>query len=99
MKSHTAVVHKDTIYLFGGENSPINSTNLIFAYCVESKKWEKIKPNIAIPKVDSHSAVVFEDKMFVYGGYIPEKATYMTTMFGFDFEKKAWEVCYEGGKE
>ena len=37
--------------------------------------------------------------MIVYGGYIPEKATYMTNMYAFDFEKKTWEVFYEGGKQ
>ncbi len=47
--------------------------------------------------MDSHSAVVLDDKMIVYGGYIPEKATYMIDMYLFDLEKKTWEVLYRGG--
>ena len=36
--------------------------------------------------------------MVVYGGYVPEKANYMTSIYAFDFEKKTWEVYFEGGK-
>jgi hypothetical protein len=99
LKSHSAVVHKDILYLFGGEITPINSSNLIFAYDIPQAKWQKIRPNLDVPKVDSHSAVVFEDKMLVYGGYIPEKATYLTDMYAFDFNGKTWEVYYQGGKD
>jgi N-acetylneuraminic acid mutarotase len=85
--------------LFGGELSPINSSNIIFRYDIAKESWQKISPNIDVPKVDSHAAVVFEGKMLVYGGYVPDKATYMTDIYAFDFEKQSWEVYYKGGKD
>jgi N-acetylneuraminic acid mutarotase len=47
------------------------SSNLVFAYDIKTDKWSKIQPNIDVPKVDSHSAVLSAQKMYVYGGYIP----------------------------
>lgn len=37
--------------------------------------------------------------MLVYGGYIPNKAIYMTDMYSFDLEKMSWELFYKGGTE
>jgi N-acetylneuraminic acid mutarotase len=56
----------------------------VFAYNIKSNQWAKIKPNIEIPKVDSHSAVLSGQKMYVYGGYISEKAIYLTDIYAFD---------------
>lgn len=97
LKSHTAVVYKDAIYLFGGEISPINSNNLTYRFDIASSKWEKIEPNIDLPKVDSHSAVIVDDQMLVYGGYIPEKAQYMSDMYAFDLEKHTWQLYHRKG--
>jgi hypothetical protein len=36
--------------------------------------------------------------MYVYGGYIPDKAAYMTDMYVFDFGLKKWELFYKGGQ-
>lgn len=90
LKSHTAVIYGATIYLFGGEKSPIVGNNIVFAYDIKGDKWSKIGPKIDVPKVDSHSAVVDGQKMYVYGGYIPEKANYLSDMYSFDLETKKW---------
>ena len=46
------------------------------------------KPKIAnadkIPKVDSHCACLIDSKMYIYGGYIPEKAQYMKNIYCLD---------------
>lgn len=89
------MLHGSTIYLFGGEKSPINSNNLVFAYDIPNNQWSKIKPNIDVPKVDSHSAVVIGGKMYVYGGYIPEKASYLKDVYAFDIETNKWEIFYK----
>jgi hypothetical protein len=54
-------------------------------YDFVTKAWKSHKPNIKIPKIDSHSAVVCGSKMYIYGGYIPEKATSMSDVLAFDF--------------
>ena len=33
--------------------------------------------------------------MYVYGGYIPEKAVYMNDIYTFDFETRKWEVHHK----
>lgn len=68
----------------------MNSNNLTFCYDIPSNKWTKIQPNIEVPKVDSHAIVQTDGKMYVYGGYIPGKANYMTEIYAFDLEKKTW---------
>ena len=71
LKSHTAIVYGSSIYLFGGEINSMLSNNLIYVYNIDTNKWSKIESNITVPKVDSHSAVAVQGKMYVYGGYIP----------------------------
>lgn len=93
------MVYGSTIYFFGGEKSPIVSNNLVFAFDIIKGVWTKIKPNIEnVPKVDSHSAVVYGQKMYIYGGYIPEKATYLSDMYAFDLETHKWELFYKSEK-
>ena len=50
------------------------SSNSVFVYDFVSKIWKEVKPNIDIPRVDSHCAIVHENLMYVYAGYIPENA-------------------------
>lgn len=33
--------------------------------------------------------------MYVYGGYIPEKASYLKDVYAFDIETKKWEIFYK----
>jgi hypothetical protein len=35
-----------------------------------------------------------ENKMYVYGGYIPEKAEYMRDIFCLDLDKWEWELVF-----
>lgn len=59
------------------------------------KGWRSIKPNIDIPKLDSHCSTVHENKMYVYGGYMSEKAKYLQNVLAFDFITNTWEVFYK----
>lgn len=74
----------------------MNSNNLVFVYEIGKDSWRKVKPNIDVPRVDSHSAVVIDNKMYVYGGYIPEKASYLIDMYAFNLDLKTWEIIYKG---
>lgn len=57
-----------------------------------------IPPNIEIPKLDSHGAVVFEKSMFVFGGYICSNAKYSNTIYRFDLVTEKWEVYHQHQK-
>ena len=36
--------------------------------------------------------------MYVYGGYISDKAEYLKDIYCFDLVNHTWEVTYKGGK-
>jgi len=72
----------------------MHSNNCVFCYSIKDDTWSKIVPNIAVPKVDSHASVVWDGKIYVYGGYIPEIATFMTDIYAFSFNTKTWELYY-----
>ena len=59
--------------------------------------WKEPKVSgVSVPKVDSHTATVVDSKMYVLGGYIPEKAENMKNIYSLDLEKYEWELVYEG---
>ena len=72
---------------------------MTYRYDIHTTKWSKFEPNIDVPKVDSHSAVVVGDQMLIYGGYIPEKAQYLADMYAFDLEKHTWQLYHRKGEE
>jgi N-acetylneuraminic acid mutarotase len=75
----------------------MNNNNYVFVYSIKDDTWSKIVPNIALPKVDAHTSVLWEGKIYVYGGYIPEIATFMTDIYAFSLDKNTWELYYKGG--
>ena len=98
LKSHTAVTYKVNLFLFGGQVSTNLSNNIVYVYDFITKNWKSVVPNIAVPRVDSHCAAVIGSKMYVYGGYISDKAEYMKDIYAFDLQNFTWEVVYTSGK-
>jgi N-acetylneuraminic acid mutarotase len=84
--------------LFGGEYQTDLSNNHIYCFDFVSKNWKKIPSKADIPKVDSHCAVVVENKMYVYGGYDSDKAEYFLDVLSFNFDNLSWEIVYKGSK-
>ncbi len=97
LKSHTAVSHKETMYLFGGERGTSLGNNILYKYDFIAKTWNSVAPSNDVPKLDSHSAVAIDGKMYVYGGYMCEEAENMRDILSFDFETSKWEVVYKAG--
>jgi N-acetylneuraminic acid mutarotase len=84
--------------LFGGEKATGISSNLVYIYDTITKNWSCVVPNIDVPKLDSHSALVVGEKMMVYGGYISDKAEYLKDIYAFDLNNHTWHVAFRGGK-
>ena len=63
-----------------------------------TKTWKCIEPNIKVPHVDSHCAVVIGEKMYIYGGYISDTAEYLEDIYTFDLNSHKWEIIYKSGK-
>ena len=63
---HSAIVYKDLIYIFGG-NDGTYENNSVYSFNLECTQWNKFESNII--GIDSHSAVLYENKMIIFGGY------------------------------
>lgn len=47
--------------------------------------WKKPKMTGKVPpKIDSHAACESDGKMYVYGGYMPETASYLRDIYCLD---------------
>lgn len=89
---HVAVVYDRKMYLFGGKVSSMGSTNQTNVYDFETGKWIKTQVSGTIPSnIDSHSAVVSEGKMYVFGGFLSvDNGSYSNQIFVLDLEKLEW---------
>jgi N-acetylneuraminic acid mutarotase len=88
----TMVNYKDSLYSFGGCSKHLtgfNYYNHMYQYNILSNKWEVIeqKGNIPSPR-SSHTSVVYNDCMFVYGG--TDSTTSFEEFLCFDFTKMEW---------
>lgn len=71
LQEHSAVPHKDNIYVFGGEVGTGTETPL-WNYDIKSNSWKKVrsKKGVATPKGRrGHTALVYRGSMYIYGGY------------------------------
>lgn len=109
LKSHSAVIYKTKIVMFGGETGINQDNNCLFIYDIVTKKWKKIDPFSSsatgpkIPRIDSHSVCVIGDRMYLYGGYIADEGRYMRDILCLGLEDMKWSTVYESvagkGKE
>lgn len=60
---------------------------MVYIYDFITKKWKAVKPKGDIPRVDSHCSVIAENKMYVYGGYISDKAEYLNNILSFNIDQ------------
>ena len=86
---HVAVVYNRSIYIFGGYDG-FNRINDFYEYNVDSGSWQEVifcgKEGPPTPR-HSHSAVVYEDSMYVFGGY---DGNYKNDFYRFNFTKNQW---------
>ncbi|KAJ9584644.1 hypothetical protein L9F63_021006, partial [Diploptera punctata] len=88
--SHGAVVWRDSLYIVGGES--YRRAKMIYVYDFNGNVWET-------PHLDSknlprlrygHSAVLFGDKIYMYGG-VEENGVVSNELWAFDVSAKTWE--------
>jgi len=87
----TALVWKDNLYTFGGWNGFSRMWyNDLHVFNFETKHWKLITPSGKPPvKRTSHSAVIYNNKMYVFGGFSGEE--YLNDLHEFDFETQTWK--------
>ncbi|XP_028415555.1 uncharacterized protein LOC114538589 isoform X2 [Dendronephthya gigantea] len=90
---HTAVLYKGSMYIYGGEFESCET--FVWKYTFDNNNWEKMSfsvlPNNKAPMNRRyHSAVVYQKKMFVFGGLIEIRGS-TDELWTFDLEEHTWE--------
>ena len=86
---HTAVVHGRCIYIFGGYDG-YNRVDDFHRYDISSSTWQQLEPlnpeQGPSPR-HSHSSVVNDDHMYVFGGY---DGHYRNDLYKYNFKTNTW---------
>jgi N-acetylneuraminic acid mutarotase len=85
---HSAVVHEDSMYLFGGERSAYVYED-VWRYDFAQDTWEYQAPTALVPGLarHDHSAVVYNGTMYVYGGRSPAA---QGDFWAYDMRARTW---------
>lgn len=87
---HTSVSYKRDIYLFGGVNPKGQYSNHIFCHEKRSLLWTEKRGVGVVPRGRvNHSAVIVNDKMYIYGGH--RQLEVFDDLFSFNFLMSRWE--------
>jgi len=86
----TALVWHDKLYTFGGWNGFTRTWfNDLHVLDFKTRAWKAIHPNGKPPaKRTSHAAVIYNNKMYVFGGFSGEE--YLNDLHEFDLETETW---------
>ena len=89
---HVAVVYENSLYIFGGFDGTMR-VNDLHAYDLEHNEWHRVEiiGGMSPSPRHSHAAVVYQDSMFVFGGY---DGSYRSDLHEFNFNQQRWfQVC------
>jgi hypothetical protein len=94
LSNHSSVVYNKKMYLFGGSTG-LNTNATLYGYEPGSNLWELTRVKAAdnnqenLPQgSDEHTAVVHEDSMYVFGGFIDGDRVDFT--YKFNFKSGEW---------
>jgi len=96
---HCNVVYKDALYIYGGISPDFSRTNDLYRYDFNSNTCARVSVNgDYVPKNGScHSAVVYKDKLYVFGGWDPNRTGERNDLDAFDFATKTWTAVEQTG--
>lgn len=95
---HACAVRKDSLYVFGERNLPvvparsssvIRPSNSFYEFNFARKEWSTVSGNgLAPSQRKSHSAVVYKDSFYVFGGYDGDRR--LNDFFSYNFLTQTW---------
>jgi len=88
---HISVVYQNSIYIFGGFDGT-SRVNDFYGFDFSTMRWNAIHPQhgtFAPSPRHSHSAVVYKDSLYVFGGY---DGSYRSDFHQFHFPTGRWSA-------
>ena len=88
---HSAILYGDAMIIYGGFVDIGERTSQIIKYDFKKKEWEiveqegEIVPNSRV----GHSAVIFEDTMYIFGGRDYDNVR-LNDLWAFNFVNQKW---------
>lgn len=89
---HSSIVHNRKILILGGTDL-ITEKGELWLYDPDLNNWEKL--NSVFKSIDSHTAVLFEDSMIVFGGYQNGKLS--SGLWLFNIKNHTWNCVESSG--
>ena len=97
--NHTLVTYGKKLIAFGGKDEASNFRNTVGVYSVGRKaEWRQSDPKgkLTIDPRANHTAIVFKNKMYVYGGH--NDMTFLDQFLVCDLDTMVWDdIPVEGG--
>lgn len=88
---HTVVSYNGQVYLWGGRNDIIGCRQTLHRYDPASNRWSLVPAQGQYPPArDGHSAVVWADSMYIFGGYEEREMRYSQETYVFHFPSGTW---------
>ncbi|KAF9104946.1 hypothetical protein BGX27_009867 [Mortierella sp. AM989] len=93
---HTAVLWNQNIIIFGGSNEHYEYRNDVIVFSLKTKTWSRPVIRGEVPARYLHSATVYKNKMYVYGGFAKNsKCTYvLEELRMLNLETWTWSEAY-----
>jgi N-acetylneuraminic acid mutarotase len=91
-RHHTAVVHGDAMYVYGGRSGSTAKADF-WQYEFATSTWTAMPTHSAMPARFGHVAAVAEGKMYVFGGYVLADDAGLSsdaTVWEYDFAAMTW---------
>ncbi|KAG0330159.1 hypothetical protein BG000_011819 [Podila horticola] len=94
---HTAVLWDQYIIIFGGSNEYLEYRDDVIVFSLKTKVWSRPDIKGEVPARYLHSATVYKNKMYVYGGFAKDsKRTYvLEEMRMLNLETWTWSEAYQ----
>jgi len=90
---HSAVVYKDSMYIFGGWNGHTSLCDF-FSFNFETHIWKKMECHGVTPTQRlMHCTVVYKDYMYLIGGFDESRpAREDNDLYRYNFKTDTWEI-------
>ncbi|XP_018335554.1 uncharacterized protein LOC108744347 [Agrilus planipennis] len=88
---HSATLVGNYVYVLGGRNGNLPMKDF-WRYNLVTGKWQQLKPSgDKLPCLQEHSAVVYKDCIYVFGGEVSFSAGGETPLWVYDIKNNSWK--------